>query len=381
MILQFTSEQEALRRMVRDFAKREISPCIPTMEEKDEFPLTVVRKMGELGLMGIAVPEEWGGVGADFISNIIAIHEISKISAAVGVILSVHTSVGTRPILGSGNEVQKKKYVPKLASGEFIGAFALTEPSAGSDSAKIRMSAVRKGDRYVLNGTKTFITNGGYADTFIVFAVTDQSQGNSGVTAFIVEKGTIGLTVGKGEKKLGLHGSSTTALIFEDVEVPEGQLLGREGEGFKIALNNLDAGRIGIAAQALGIAEAALTCSLDYAKKRYQFGKPIAEHQAISFKLANMATRIEAAKLLVYQAAALRSKGIRCGKEAAMAKLFCSDTAMEAAVEAVQIYGGYGYMRDYPVERLFRDAKVTQIYEGTNEIQRIVISKHLLKDN
>lgn len=380
MILPFTSEQEELRKLVRDFARREIAPCIPVMEEKDEFPLAVVKKLGELGLMGIAVPEEWGGAGADYTSSIIAIHEISRISAAVGVIVSVHTSVGTCPILGYGNDSQKIKYVPRLAAGEYIGAFALTEPSAGSDSGRIRTTAVRQGDRYVLNGTKTFITNGEYADTFIVFALTDTAQGAKGMSAFIVEKGTAGLTVGKGEKKLGLHGSSTTELIFEDAEVPEEQLLGKEGEGFKIALDNLEAGRIGIAAQALGIAEAALSCSLDYAKKRHQFGKPIAAHQAIAFKLADMATNIEAAKLFVYRAAALRSQGKRCGMEASMAKVFSSDTAMLAATEAVQIYGGYGYMRENPVERLFRDAKVTQIYEGTNEIQRIVISKYLMKD-
>ncbi|WP_199614081.1 acyl-CoA dehydrogenase [Paenibacillus alkalitolerans] len=380
MMLPLTSEQEALRSMIRDFARKEIAPAIESMEEKDEFPLKSVRKMGEVGLMGISVPEEWGGAGADFTSNILAIHEISKVSAAVGVILSVHTSVGTNPIVYYGNDEQKRKYVPKLASGEFIAAFALTEPNSGSDSASIRTSAVRRGDRYILNGTKSFITNGGYADTYITFAVTDPAQGTKGISAFIVEKGIAGFTVGKREKKLGLHGSSTTELIFDNAEVPSENLLGREGEGFKIALDNLDAGRIGIAAQALGIAEAALEYSVDYAKRRRQFGKPIASHQAVAFKLADMATKAEAAKLLVYQAAHLRSRGLKCAKEASMAKRFSSDSAMEAAIEAVQIHGGYGYMREYPVERLFRDAKATQIYEGTNEIQRNVISKHLLKD-
>ncbi|MHA6480349.1 acyl-CoA dehydrogenase [Paenibacillus sp. strain BS8-2] len=379
-MLELTSEQASLRDMVRDFAKNEIAPCVADMEEKDEFPLALIRHMGSLGLLGIAVPELYGGVGADYLSNMIAIHEISRISAAVGVILSVHSSVGTSPILYDGDEAQRVRFVPRLATGEALGAFALTEPSAGSDSASIRTTAVKQGDRYVLNGTKTFITNGGYADSYVTFAVTDRSKGVKGISAFIVEKGTPGLSYGKREKKLGLHGSSTTELIFNQAEVPADNLIGREGEGFRIALNHLDAGRIGIAAQALGIAEAALACSFDYAGKRHQFGKPISSHQAIAFKLADMATNIEAARLLVYQAAELRSRGLPCGKEASMAKRFSSDTAMSCATEAVQILGGYGYMRDYPAERLFRDAKVTQIYEGTNEIQRLVIFKHMVKD-
>ncbi|MCR2803845.1 acyl-CoA dehydrogenase [Paenibacillus soyae] len=377
----FTEEQEALRRMVRDFARREIAPLVPVMEEKDEFPLAAVKKMGQLGLMGIAVPEQWGGAGADYLSTIIAIHEISRVSAAVGVILSVHASVATQPILSHGDEEQKRRYLPKLAAGEFIGAFALTEPSAGSDASGIRTTAEKRGEQYVLNGIKTFITNGGYADTFLTFAVTDHTKGAKRLSAFIVERGTPGLSVGRSERKLGLHGSSTTELVFEDVALPASQLLGAEGEGLRIALDHLEGGRIGIAAQALGIAEAALGYSIEYAKRRRQFGKPIAEHQAIAFKLADMATNIEAARLLLYQAASLRSRGIRCPKEASMAKRFCSDAAMHAAAEAVQIHGGYGYMRDYPVERLFRDAKVTQIYEGTNEIQRLVISKHVLKES
>lgn len=376
----FTEEQEMMRRMVRDFAQKEIAPIIETMEEKDEFPLQVIRKMGEYGLMGIPIPEEWGGSGADFISYISAIHEISKVSATVGVILSVHTSVGTNPILYFGTEEQKRKYIPKLASGEYIGAFALTEPNSGSDAASIRTTAVKKGDKYILNGSKIFITNGGVADTYVTFAVTDPEKGAKGISAFIVEKDTPGFIVGKKIKKMGLHGSNTTELIFEDAEVPAENLLGQEGEGFKIAMANLDVGRIGIAAQALGIAEAALEYSVKYAKERIQFGKPIAYNQGISFKIADMATEVEAAKLLVYQAAELRNRGIKCGKEASMAKRYATDTAMKTAIEAVQIFGGYGYTKEYPVERLFRDAKVTQIYEGTNEIQRIVISKYLLKD-
>lgn len=380
MDLRFTEEQDMMRKMVRDFAQNEIAPIVEHMEETDEFPLEVIRKMGEYGLLGIPIPEEYGGAGADFTSYILAIHEISKVSATVGVILSVHTSVGTNPILYFGNEEQKKKYIPKLAAGEYIGAFALTEPSAGSDAASIRTTAVRQGDKYILNGSKIFITNAGVADTYITFAVTDPSLGAKGVSAFIVEKGTPGFTVGKKEKKMGLHGSNTCELVFENAEVPAENLLGAEGEGFKIAMANLDVGRIGIAAQGLGIAEAALEHSIGYAKERVQFGKPIASQQAIAFKIANMATQVEAAKLLIYRAADLRSRGIKCGKEASMAKRFSTDTAMKSAIEAVQVFGGYGYTREYPVERLFRDAKVLQIYEGTNEIQRIVISKYLLED-
>lgn len=380
MDLRFTEEQEMMRKMVRDFAQNEIAPIVEHMEQTDDYPLKVVRKMGEYGLMGIPIPEEYSGAGMDFPSYILAIHEISKVSATLGVILSVHTSVGTNPILYFGTEEQKRKYVPKLAGGEYIGAFALTEPSAGSDAGSIRTTAVKRGDKYILNGSKNFITNGGAADTYVTFAVTDPGKGTKGISAFIVGKDIPGFTVGKNEKKMGLHGSLTTELIFEHAEVPAENLLGQEGEGFKIAMANLDFGRIGIAAQGLGIAEAALEHSIRYAKERVQFGKPIAAQQAISFKIANMATQVEAAKLLVYRAADLRNRGIPCGKEASMAKRFATDTAMKCAIEAVQVYGGYGYTREYPVERLFRDAKITQIYEGTNEIQRIVISKYLIED-
>ncbi|MFS0557624.1 acyl-CoA dehydrogenase [Brevibacillus sp. 179-C9.3 HS] len=380
MDFRLNEEQEMMRRMVRDFAGKEIAPFVPVMEETDQFPRQIIKKMGEMGLMGIPIAEEWGGAGADFISYILAIHEISKVSATVGVILSVHTSVGTNPILYFGTEEQKRKYVPKLASGEFLGAFALTEPHAGSDASSIRTTAVKKGDEYILNGNKVFITNGGEADTYIAFAVTDSTKGTKGISAFIVEKDTPGFTVGKKEKKMGLHGSYTTELVFDNARVPAANLLGQEGEGFCIAMANLDSGRIGIAAQALGIAEAAVGYATEYARERKQFGQPIGKQQAIAFKLADMATKAEVARLLVYRAAWLRSQGISCGMEASMAKRFATDAAMELATEAIQIYGGYGYTREYPVERLFRDAKVTQIYEGTNEIQRIVIAKHLLAD-
>ncbi|MFD2368477.1 acyl-CoA dehydrogenase [Brevibacillus sp. GCM10020057] len=380
MDLRLKEEHEMMRRMVRDFAQKEIAPFVPVMEETDQFPRHILQKMAEMGLMGIPVAEEWGGAGADFLSYIIAIHEISKVSATVGVILSVHTSVGTNPILYFGNEEQKRKYVTKLASGSYLGAFALTEPHAGSDASSIRTSAVRQGDEYILNGSKVFITNGGEADTYIAFAVTDASKGTRGISAFIVEKDTPGFIIGKKEKKMGLHGSYTTELVFDNARVPAANLLGQEGEGFTIAMANLDTGRIGIAAQALGIAEAAVQYATEYAKERKQFGQPIGKQQAVAFKLADMATKAEAARLLVYRAASLRNQGKACGLEASMAKRFATDTAMELATEAVQIFGGYGYTREYPVERLFRDAKVTQIYEGTNEIQRIVIAKHLLAD-
>ncbi|WNF37256.1 acyl-CoA dehydrogenase [Bacillaceae bacterium IKA-2] len=380
MELRFNEEQEMMRKMVRDFAQEQIAPIIEHMEETDEFPIDVVKKMGELGLMGIPISEEYGGSGMDFISYIIAIHELSKVSATVGVILSVHTSVGTNPILYFGTEAQKQKFVPKLASGEYIGAFAITEPGAGSDAASIKTTAVRKGDHYVLNGSKIFITNAGEADTYIVSTKTDPNAGSRGITTFIVEKDTPGFSVGKKERKMGLHGSNTSELIFEDALVPAENILGAEGEGFKIAMANLDVGRIGIAAQSLGIAEAALEASITYAKERKQFGKPIGVQQGLGFKLADMATKVEAAKLLVYRAAHLREQGLPCGQESSMAKLFASKTAMEVSTEAIQVFGGYGYTKDYPVERYFRDAKVCEIYEGTSEIQKIVLSKHLLKD-
>ncbi|WP_423802695.1 acyl-CoA dehydrogenase [Neobacillus sp. SAB-20_R2A] len=376
MNLTFTEEQEMMRKMVRDFATSEVTPFIVKME-KGEFPREILRKMGGLGLMGIPVPEQYGGAEMDFTSYIIAINELSKVSATMGVILSVHTSVGTNPILYFGTEEQKQKYVPKLASGEYLGAFCLTEPSAGSDAASMKSRAVRDGGHYVINGSKVFITNGGEAEVYIVFAKTNPELGAKGVSAFIVEKNTPGLVIGKDEKKMGLHGSRTVQLTFEDMRVPAENLLGAEGEGFKIAMANLDAGRIGIAAQALGIAEAALSAATEYAKGRHQFGKPIATQQGIGFKLADMATNVEAARLLVYRAADMRGQGLKCGMEASMAKLFATRTAVEVATEAIQVFGGYGYTEDYPVERYFRDAKVTEIYEGTSEIQRIVISKHL----
>lgn len=376
MELRFTEEQNMMRNMVRDFAKEKIAPFIEEME-KGHFPKDIVKEMGELGLMGITIPEEYGGAEMDFMSYIIAIHELSKVSATVGVILSVHTSVGTNPILYFGSEEQKQKYVPKLASGEYLGAFCLTEPAAGSDAGSLKSRAVKDGNHYVINGSKVFITNGGEADVYIVFANTDPEKGSRGISAFIVEKDTPGFIVGKDEEKMGLHGSRTVQLTFEDMRVPAENLLGEEGDGFKIAMANLDVGRIGIAAQALGIAEAALDEAVAYSKERKQFGKPIVANQGIGFKLADMATAVEASRLLVYRAANLRQLGKPCGQEASMAKLFASKTAVDVAIDAVQVFGGYGYTEEYPVERLFRDAKITEIYEGTSEIQKLVISKHL----
>ncbi|MFF2443337.1 acyl-CoA dehydrogenase [Priestia megaterium] len=372
----FTSEQHMIKKMVADFSEKEVAAAVPNME-KGEFPRGLLKQMADLGLMGIPVPQVYGGGGLDFVSYMIAIHEISKVSPALGVILSVHTSVGTNPIVVFGTEDQKQKYVKKLATGKYLGAFCLTEPSAGSDAASLKTKAERKGDHYLLNGSKLFITNGGEADTYIVFAKTNPERGSRGMSAFIVEKTMEGFSIGKDEHKMGLHGSRTVQLHFENMQVPVENRLGEEGEGFRIAMANLNAGRIGIAAQAVGIAEGALTAAKNYANERYQLGKPILSQQGIAFKLADMETAVESAKLLMYRAAFLYDQKLPCKKEASMAKLFASQTAMNVAIDAIQVLGGYGYMKDYPVERYFRDAKVCEIYEGTSEIQRIVISSQL----
>lgn len=377
MDFSFTEEEERFRQEVRRFAQEEVRSFIPKMEMEEEYPRLLLRRMGELGYMGLPIPERYGGAGKDFISYILTIHEISKVSAALGVLLSVHTSVGTLPILQFGTEEQKERFIPSLARGEAIGAFALTEPGAGSDAASIRTRAVRRGDHYLLTGTKQFITGGGEADTYILFAVTDETLGKGGITAFILEKGMEGLTVGKREKKMGLHGSSTTTLLLEEVSVPLENRLGEEGEGFKIAMSQLDTGRIGIAAQALGIGEAAFEASVAYMKKRFD-QKHQEKVDLYREKLAQMAVEIEAARLLVYQAAALKKEGLALGPKASMAKLFASDTAVRVTTEALQIFGMDGVKKGEAVERFFRDAKVTQIYEGTNEIQRILIGKTIL---
>lgn len=379
MDFNLTKDQRDLQQMVRDFAENEIAPIAAQIDASDEFPRELIRKMGELGLLGIPIPEEYDGVGADFLSYMLAIEEISYASASVGVILAVHTSVGTMPILNFGSEEQKQKYVPRLAAGELIGAFGLTEPGAGSDASGIRTRAVKQGDTYVLNGSKIFITNGEVADIFIVFAVTDPEAGVKGVSAFIVERGTPGFSIGKKEHKMGMNGSGTVELIFDNAEVPATQLLGAEGMGFTVAMSNLDGGRIGIGAQALGIARAAFDAARAYVQQREQFGRPIADFQAVQFMLADMATRIESSRLLIYNAAALRQAKLPVSKQASMAKYYATDTAMAVATDAVQLFGGYGYSKEYPVERYMRDAKVTQIYEGTNQIQRLVVAKNLMK--
>jgi len=372
-------EQLGLQKLIRDFAHKEIAPKAAEYDQTEEFPWENINKMADMGLMGLPIPEEYGGTGTDALSYVIALEEISKACAATGVIMAVHTSVGIGPILQFGTEEQKQKYIPDLAGGQKIGAFVLTEPNAGSDASRLATTAKADGDYYVLNGAKCFITNGKVADTFNVFATVDKSKGVKGITGFIVEKGTPGFSIGKKEEKMGIRASSTTEVILENCRVPKANILGKEGEGFKIAMSMLDTGRIGIAAQALGIAQAAYEEAVKYAKVREQFGKPIAAFQGISFMLADMAIQIEGARRLVYHAASLKDAGMPFGKEAAIAKTFASDTAVKVALDAIQVMGGYGYSREYPVERLLRDAKITQIYEGTNQIQRIVIANHILK--
>jgi len=375
MEFMLTEEQLMLRDTIRKFVRKEVKPAVRIMEETHAFPTEIIKRMGELGLMGIPISEKFSGAGMDFTSYVIAIHELSKESAALGAILSVHTSVGTKPIVDFGTYEQIERYVSKLTTGKYLGAFALTEPSAGSDAVSLKTTAIKKDGNYILNGSKVFITNGNEADTFITFAKTAPNE----VSAFIIEKDFPGLKIGKNENKMGLRGTSTVELFFEKCIVPSEQLLGEEGEGFKIAMANLNVGRIGIAAQALGIAEGALNYAVEYAKEREQFNKPISHHQGISFKLADMAIDVEASRLLTYQAANMVERNVECRKEVSMAKMFASKTAMKVAVEAVQVFGGNGYTEDFPVERFFRDAKVTEIYEGTNEIQHMVIAKELLK--
>lgn len=374
-----TDEQQDLQKMVQEFVKKEIAPKAAHYDHTEEFPWDNIKKMAALGLMGIPVPEAYEGTELDTVSYMLTIEEISKACAATGAILAVHTSAGTMPILLFGTEEQKQKYIPPLANGEKVGAFALTEPGAGSDASRVTTTAVPDGDDYVLNGTKCFITNGGAAETYVVFASTDRTKGVKGITGFIVEKGTPGFVIGKKEEKMGIRASSTTELIFENCRIPKENLLGKIGEGFKIAMVVLDGARIGIGAQAVGIAQGAYEEALQYAKVREQFGKPIAAQQAVSFMLADMAIEIEAARQMVYHAAALKDAGRPYGKEAAMSKTFASDVAVKVALDAVQIMGGYGYSREYPVERMLRDAKITQIYEGTNQIQRVVIAGHILR--
>ena len=374
-----TREQELVRQMVREFAVNEVKQIAAEIDETERFPMENVKKMAELGMMGIPFPKELGGSGGDVLSYIIAVEELSKVCGTTGVILSAHTSLCASLIYENGIPSQKEKYLVPLAKGEKIGAFGLTEPGAGTDAAGQQTTAVLDGDNYILNGSKIFITNGGVADTFIVFAMTDKSQGTRGISAFIVEKSFHGFSIGKKEDKLGIRASSTTELIFENCIVPKENLIGKEGKGFGIAMKTLDGGRIGIAAQALGIAEGAYEETIKYMKERKQFGRSLSAFQGLQWMIAEMETKIEAAKLLVYKAAWLKQNKLPYSVDAAKAKLFAAEVAMDVTTKAVQLHGGYGYTKEYPVERMMRDAKITEIYEGTSEVQKMVIAGAALR--
>ncbi len=374
-----SKEHEMARTLFRDFAQAEVKPLAQEVDETEHFPWDTVRKMQKLGFMGIPMPKEYGGQGCDSLTYAMCVEELSKVCGTTGVIVSAHTSLCCEPIRKWGTPEQKAKYLTPLASGEKIGAFGLTEPGAGTDASGQQTKAVLDGDHYVLNGSKIFITNGGAADTYVVFAMTDKSLGNHGISAFIVEKDFPGFSIGTKEKKMGIRGSSTTELIFQDCIVPKENLLGKEGQGFVIAMTTLDGGRIGIASQALGLAQGALDNTIAYVKERKQFGRALAKFQNTQFQLADMHTKVEAARLLVYKAARAKDTQKKYSLEAAMAKLYAAEVAMEVTTKAVQLHGGYGYTREYDVERMMRDAKITEIYEGTSEVQRMVISGNILK--
>ena len=372
-------EQEHLRREIREFAAREIAPNVMAWDEASEFPVAAVKKLGAMGLLGVIFPPEYGGAGLGYVDYVLAIEELSAVDGSIGIIVAAHNSLGTNHIFLAGSEAQKRKYVARLASGEWLAAWALTEPGSGSDASNARTTATKKGDRYVLNGNKTFITNGRFADVAVIIAVTDKSKGTHGLSAFVVEKGTEGFRPGKKENKLGLRASDTSELIFEDCEIPAENLLGAEGEGFIDAMRVLDGGRISIAALALGIGRGALDAALKYVKERRQFGKAIAEFQGIQWQLADMATELDAARLLTLRAAVLKDAGKRVTQESAMAKLYASEVAVRICNQAVQLHGGYGFIKDYPVEKFYRDVKLCTIGEGTSEIQRMVIGREILK--
>ncbi|GMA98293.1 acyl-CoA dehydrogenase [Pelosinus sp. IPA-1] len=379
MQFQLTEDQKMVQKLARDFAEKKLAPTVAERDAKEEFSRELFDEMGAMGLTSICFPESYGGAEGDVLSYILAVEELSKVDDGIGITLSATVSLCAWPIYAYGTEEQKQKYLVPLVEGEKLGAFGLTEPNAGTDAAAQQTVAVADGDDYILNGSKIFITNGGEAETYVVFAMTDKSKGTKGITAFIVEKGMPGFSFGKKEHKMGIHTSLTNELVFQNVRLPKENMLGKIGEGFKIAMSTLDGGRIGVAAQALGIAQGALDHAIKYSKERVQFGKPIAQNQALAFMMADMATKIDAARLLVYRAAYLKDQGLPYSKEAAMAKLYASDIAMEVTTDAVQVFGGYGYSREYPVERLMRNAKITQIYEGTNQVQRMVISGAILR--
>ncbi len=374
-----TEEQQMLRDMVRDFALNEVKPIAAEIDQTCRFPMENIKKMGDLGLLGIVFPTEYGGAGMDYVSYAIAVEELSRVCASTGITLAAHVSLGVYPIYAFGSEAQKKEWLPRLCSGEILGAFGLTEPNAGSDAAGTETTAVREGDGWVINGTKRFITNASVSDIFTFTAMTDKSKKTKGISAFLVSKGTPGFSIERKEHKLGIRGSDTAGLSFEDCHIPADNLLGKEGEGFKYFMDTLNGGRISIAAMALGIAQGAFDEALKYSKERVQFGRPICDFQMIQFKLADMATWIECARHLVYNAARLKDKGLPFIKESSMAKLFASEIAVKCCDLAIQIHGGYGYIKEYPVERMWRDAKLCEIGEGTSEIQRIVIARELLK--
>src|ERR1700727_1267411 len=375
-----TDEQEQLCKEIRDFAAREIAPNVMRWDEASEFPLEVVQKLGAMGLMGVIFPVELGGAGLGYADYALAVEELSAVDGSIGIIVASHNSLCTNHIFVAGNEEQKRKYIPLLASGKWLGAWGLTEPGSGSDAGSARTTAVRKGDRWVLNGNKTFITNGHYADVSVIIAVTDKGQGTRGLSAFVVEKGTPGFRAGKKENKLGLRASDTSELIFEDCEIPAENLLGGEGQGFIDSMRILDGGRISIAALSLGMAQGAYEAALKYSKERKQFGKAISDFQAIQWKLADMATEIDAARLLTMRAASMKDAGMKTTQESSMAKIYASEVAVRCANEGVQIHGGYGFIKDYPAEKYYRDVKLCTIGEGTSEIQRLVIARQLLRD-
>ncbi|WP_316808591.1 acyl-CoA dehydrogenase [Pedobacter agri] len=379
MHFELSEEQLMIQQAARDFAQQELKPGVIERDEHQKFPAEQVKKLGELGFLGMMVNEKYNGSGLDAISYVLVMEELSKIDASASVVVSVNNSLVCYGLEAYGNEEQKEKYLKPLASGEKIGAFCLSEPEAGSDATSQRTTAEDKGDYYLLNGTKNWITNGSTASTYLVIAQTHPELRHKGINAFIVEKGMEGFTIGPKENKLGIRGSDTHSLMFNDVKVPKENRIGEDGFGFKFAMKTLEGGRIGIAAQALGIAQGAFELATQYAKERKSFGKPISEHQAIAFKLADMATQIEAARLLVYKAAWLKDQGLPYTQAGSMAKLFASKVAMDVTVEAVQVHGGYGFVKEYHVERLMRDAKITQIYEGTSEIQKMVISREVIR--
>ncbi|PYV57379.1 MAG: acyl-CoA dehydrogenase [Acidobacteria bacterium] len=380
MDFQLNDEQLQLKKSVREFAEREIAPHVMEWDEAGEFPLATIKELGKLGLMGIIFPPEYGGAGMGYVEYVTAIDELSRVDGSVGIIVAAHTSLCSNHVFLAGNEAQKKKYIPKLASGELIGAWGLTEPSSGSDAGSARMTASRSKGGYILNGNKTFITNGHYADVLVVIAITDRTAHTHGLSAFIVEKNTKGFRPGKKENKLGLRASDTSELIFEDCFIPAENLLGKEGDGFIDAMRVLDGGRISIAALSLGMAQGAYVAALKYSKQRRQFGKPISDFQAIQWKLADMITEIDAARLLTMRAASMKDAGMKTTLESSMAKLYASEVAVRCANEGVQIHGGYGFIKDYPAEKFYRDVKLCTIGEGTSEIQRLVIARQIIKD-